>query len=145
MRYDARTAPSAEAANFNWLLEQFADKTSGVTEAVAVSSDGLLIAASHVTDRPEADRLAAVISGMTSLAFGASANRGLGALDKVIVDYSEGYLVVSSIGVGCVLGVVAEKSANLGNLAYEITLFAQRAGAMLTPHLIDELKNSVPS
>ncbi|MEU6341923.1 roadblock/LC7 domain-containing protein [Streptomyces sp. NPDC046977] len=133
---------SSEANNFNWLLQAFSAQTSGVTDAVAVSSDGLLIAASRAGDRATADRLAAVISGITSLAFGASTTRNLGTLDKVIVDYSGGYLLVASIAAGCVLGVVAEKGASLSNLAYEITLFANRAGETLTPRLINELKNS---
>jgi hypothetical protein len=42
-----------------------------------------------------------------------------------------------------VLGVIAAKTANLGNIAYEMTLFATRAGAALTPQLINELKNSL--
>ena len=31
---------SDEARNFNWLLNSFVDQTTGVTDAVAVSSDG---------------------------------------------------------------------------------------------------------
>jgi hypothetical protein len=42
-----------------------------------------------------------------------------------------------------VLGVVASKEAKLGNIAYEMTLFANRAGAALSPQLIIELKNGV--
>ncbi len=41
------------------------------------------------------------------------------------------------------LGVVADRSANLGTVAYEMTLFASRAGGALTPRLIAELKNAV--
>ena len=35
------------------------------------------------------------------------------------------------------------EDAKLGNIAYEMTLFANRAGAALTPQLVLELKNSV--
>ena len=41
------------------------------------------------------------------------------------------------------LGVIADRSANLGTLAYEMTLFATRAGGALSPRLIAELKNAV--
>jgi predicted regulator of Ras-like GTPase activity (Roadblock/LC7/MglB family) len=61
----------------------------------------------------------------------------------VIVDLAEGYLLVASISSGSVLGVIADRSANLSTLAYEMTLFANRAGSALTPLLIVELKNSV--
>ncbi|MGW1045380.1 roadblock/LC7 domain-containing protein [Streptomyces sp. NPDC002547] len=138
----ASLALSSEASDFNWLLQSFSSQTSGVTDAVAVSSDGLLIAASNPNNRATSDRLAAVISGITSLAFGASATRDLGTVDKVIIDFSGGYLLVSSIAAGCALGVIAEKDASLSNLAYEITLFASRVGETLTPRLISELTNS---
>jgi predicted regulator of Ras-like GTPase activity (Roadblock/LC7/MglB family) len=134
---------SPEAKTFNWLLDSFAANTAGVKEAIAVSSDGLLMAMSKVGDRANAERLAAVVSGMTSLAGGAAGWYSLGVLNRVIVDMSEGYLLVSSISVGSVLGVVASQSADLSTVAYEMTLFAGRAGAALTPRLIVELKNSV--
>lgn len=38
---------SASAQNFNWLIDEFVEKSAGVTDAVAVSSDGLLIAMSR--------------------------------------------------------------------------------------------------
>jgi len=134
---------SAEAKTFNWLLDSFTANTVGVLEAVAVSSDGLPIAMSAIKDRANADRLAAVVSGMTSLAGGAAHCYSLGDLNRVIVDLTRGYLLVTAISVGSVMGVIASRSANLGNVAYEMTLFANRAGAALTPQLIIELKNSV--
>ncbi len=134
---------SAEAQNFNWLLGKFAAETAGVVEAIAVSSDGLLMAMSAGQERAGADRLAAITSGITSLAGGAARAYQLGTLNKVIVDMAHGYLLVSAISSGSVLGVIAAKTANLGNIAYEMTLFATRAGAALTPQLINELKNSL--
>ena len=134
---------SAEAQNFNWLLGKFAAETAGVLEAIAVSADGLLMAMSAGQERAGADRLAAITSGITSLSGGAARAYQLGTLNKVIVDMAHGYLLVSAISSGSVLGVIAAKTANLGNIAYEMTLFATRAGAALTPQLINELKNSL--
>ena len=54
-------------------------------------------------------------------------------------------LLITSISAGSVLGVIADRSANLGAVAYEMTLFASRAGGALTPRLIIELKNAVQS
>jgi predicted regulator of Ras-like GTPase activity (Roadblock/LC7/MglB family) len=134
---------SAEAKTFNWLLDNFTQNTVGVVEAVAVSSDGLPIAMSAIKERANADRLAAVVSGMTSLAGGAAHMYNMGDLNRVIVDLTRGYLLVTAVSVGSVMGVIASRTANLGNVAYEMTLFANRAGAALTPQLIIELKNSV--
>jgi predicted regulator of Ras-like GTPase activity (Roadblock/LC7/MglB family) len=134
---------SAEAKKFNWLLDSFTSGTAGVKEAVAVSSDGLLIAMSATRDRANAERLAAVVSGLTSLAGGAANWYALGPINRVIIDMAEGYLLVTTISSGSVLGVIADRSANLGTMAYEMTLFANRAGSALTPRLIIELQNAV--
>jgi predicted regulator of Ras-like GTPase activity (Roadblock/LC7/MglB family) len=136
---------SAEARNFNWLLDSFTSGTAGVQEAIAVSSDGLLMAMSAIRDRANAERLAAVVSGLTSLAWGASEWYSLGSLNRVIIDMADGYLLVTSISSGSMLGVIANRAANLGTVAYEMTLFASRAGAVLSPRIIAELKNAVQS
>ena len=99
---------STEAQQFNWLLSQFAANTPEVIDAIAVSSDGLLIAMSHKLDRANADRLAAITSAMISLAQGAGRVYDLGAPNKVIIDLDGGYLLVSAISAGSALGVLAD-------------------------------------
>ncbi|WP_055525838.1 roadblock/LC7 domain-containing protein [Streptomyces graminilatus] len=133
----------AAADDFTWLLSRFATETAGVVDAIAVSSDGLLIAVSALREHADSERLAAIVSGITSLAAGASGNYGLGGLNKVIIDLEGGHVLVSAIGSGAVLGVVTGKEAKLGNIAYEMTVFANRAGSALSPQLVLELKNSV--
>jgi predicted regulator of Ras-like GTPase activity (Roadblock/LC7/MglB family) len=134
---------STEAQQFNWLLARFATEAAGVNQAIAVSADGLLIAMSANVVRADADRLAAITSAITSLANGAARVYDLGGTVKVIIDLDRGYLLVSAIGPGSALGVLASKDANLGNLAYDMAMFANRARAVLTPGLIDELKTTV--
>ncbi|MGW3633865.1 roadblock/LC7 domain-containing protein [Streptomyces sp. NPDC005122] len=134
---------SPDAQNFNWLLTKFASETPGVHNAVAVSSDGLVIASSGAAADFDAERLAAITSGLSSLAGGAAASFRLGTLEKVIIDLSDGYLLVISVSNGCALSVVTAKSAQLGSVAFEMALFANRVGPTLTPMLIHELKNSV--
>jgi uncharacterized protein len=136
---------SPEAQRFNWLLSQFAANTPAVADAIAVSSDGLLIAMSHSLDRTSADRLSAITSAVMSLANGTSRVYDLGGPNKVIVDFDKGYLLVSAISAGSALGVLAARSANLGVLAYEMAGFANRAGDVLSPQLIEELKSTVGS
>jgi uncharacterized protein len=134
---------SEDAHTFNWLLDSFTTNTAGVSEAIAVSSDGLLMAMSSVRERSNAERLAAVVSGIVSLTAGAASSYPLGTLNRVIVDMSDGYVLVTAISSGSVLGVIADRSAKLGPIAYEMTQFANRAGSALTPKLIIELKNAV--
>jgi uncharacterized protein len=125
---------SSEAQQFNWLLSQFAANTPEVIDAIAVS---------HRLDRASADRLAAITSAIISLAQGAGKVYELGSPNKVIIDLDGGYLLVSAISAGSTLGVLATRAANLGNLAYEMAIFANRAGEVISPQLIEELKVAV--
>jgi predicted regulator of Ras-like GTPase activity (Roadblock/LC7/MglB family) len=134
---------SVDAQNFNWLVGRFAQETAGVIAAIAVSSDGLLIAMSADLARADADRLAAICSATLSLAHGVSECCPLGEPDKVVIELAKGYLLVCTINVGCALGVLASKQASLGSVAYEMALFANRASAALSPGLIEELKLTV--
>src|SRR6516225_3449665 len=84
---------SQEARTFNWLLDSFTTETAGVLEAIAVSSDGLLMAMSAIKDRANAERLAAVVSGLISLAFGASDSYNRGLINRIVIDMVEGYLL----------------------------------------------------
>jgi predicted regulator of Ras-like GTPase activity (Roadblock/LC7/MglB family) len=136
---------SVEAQNFNWLVARFAQETAGVIAAIAVSSDGLLVASSAVLERANADRLAAISSAMLSLANGVSECYPLGEPDKVVIELADGYLLVCTISVGCALGVLAAKQASLGTVAFEMALFANRASGVLTPLLIEELKLTLGS
>lgn len=134
---------STQAQDFTWLLVKFAQETAGVLDVIAVSSDGLLMAVAGQADRASSDRLSAIVSGVASLAGGAGVSYGLGRLNKVIVDTEGGYLVVMTMSAGALLGVVAERSAALATLAYEMALFINRTNGILSPQLIHELKNSV--
>ena len=130
---------STTAANFNWLIDNFVDSTAGVTDALAVSSDGLLIAASKTLDRASAEQVAAIVTGLVSLSDGASRTFGFDGLQQVIVSMRGGFLFVSSISEGSALGAVATAACDIGSVGYQTSLLVERAGGMLTPALIAEL------
>jgi predicted regulator of Ras-like GTPase activity (Roadblock/LC7/MglB family) len=132
-----------DARNFTWMLNNFVDQTAGVTDAVAVSSDGLLMTMSSSLDRASAEQLAAIISGLASLGKGTSTCFGFDGLEQVIVSMKRGFLLVSSISEGSCLGTVATKQANIGLVGYQTTLLVERAGKMLTPALVAELRNEL--
>ncbi len=136
---------SAQARNFNWLLTSFVEGTSGVTLAVAVSSDGLLMAMSNSIDRATAEQLSAIIAGMASLGHSTARCFGLGGLDQVIIALQGGFLFVSSVSDGSSLGVLASRGCDIGSVGYQIGLLVERAGSVLTPALVAELKESVLS
>ncbi len=136
-----RPTPSDEARSFNWLLTTFVDQTDGVQEAIAVSSDGLLLASSIGRHRENVEQFAAITSGLISLAAGAARCFHYDAVEQLIIEMTQGYMFVSAIGDGSALGVLADRHCDVGMVGYEMTLLLNRAGTALTPALIAELKN----
>jgi predicted regulator of Ras-like GTPase activity (Roadblock/LC7/MglB family) len=132
-----------DASEFNWMLNNFVRKTPGVTDAVAVSSDGLLMANSNTLEPEGADQVAAIISGLVSLGEGTSRCLAFEELEQIIVTMDGGFLFVTAMGaVGC-LGVVADLECEMGIVGYQMRLMVERAGKMLTPELVGELKSLV--
>jgi len=136
---------SPNAQNVNWLLANFTDNDVFVEQTIAVSSDGLLMAASSSQDRASDDRLAAVVSGLRSLSEGGARVMGKGSVNQVIVEMDHGYLFVTSISDGSVLGVLTSRDADLAAVGYETTLLVDRVGALLTPAIVAELKGGLGS
>lgn len=134
---------SQRALKVNWLMAGFVNETPGVDHAVAVSSDGLLIAMSAEIDRDRADRLAAVVTGMRALAQGAGRELGRGELLQVLVEYAGAYLFVASISDGSTMGVVAARECDLGVVGFETARLVERVGTQLTPELVTEMKHSL--
>jgi hypothetical protein len=139
------TMPTDDARNFNWLLSSFVQETAGVTDAVAVSSDGLLIARSNTLDREESEQLCAIISGCASLAKAADRAMDAGGLERVIIAMKRGFLFVSAIADGSCLGVVASRDCDVGSVGYQTTDLVARVGVLLTPALREELKQLASS
>jgi uncharacterized protein len=130
----------AGVRDVNWLLDNFVGATAGVDGAVAVSSDGLVMAIAPALPRAAAEKLAAAISGLTSLALSTSRILDKGPMRQVVAEFSAGYLLVSAIGDGSCLGVITEAGCDLGIVAFETTMLMRRVGSLLTPELISELK-----
>ncbi|POM25882.1 Roadblock/LC7 domain protein [Actinomadura rubteroloni] len=135
----------ARTDDVTWLLDDFVRGTDGVAEAVAVSSDGLLMARSAHTraDRESAEHLAAIVAGVTSLARGAAHRYDFEGLRLVMIEMNRGFLLMSVISDGSCLGVVASDGADLGLVGHQMALLCDRFGALLTPQLVSELKLQV--
>jgi uncharacterized protein len=136
---------SSDARNLNWLVANFAKATPGVAHAMVVSADGLPVAVSERLDRPRADQLAAIASGLASLTQGAARCFDGGLVSQTVVEMERGYLFVMSISDGSCLTVLAANSCNVAVVAYEMTMLAARAGDVLTPSLRAELQAILPT
>jgi uncharacterized protein len=121
------------AADLDWLVTNFVERVPGVAHAVVVSADGLALAVSAGFPQERADQLAAVTSGLTSLTQGAARLFEAGLVVQTVVEMQAGVLVVMAISNGSSLAVLAGSACDLGLVAYEMTLLAERAGRALTP------------
>lgn len=128
---------------FAFLLNNFVAETTGVDDAVAVSADGIKLAASDGLPSATADQFGAITSGLASLTLGAARCFAEDSVQRVVIEMDRSYLLIANIAHGSVLGVVARKDSDIGFVAYEMTIFAERAGRVLTPELIGELKNTL--
>jgi predicted regulator of Ras-like GTPase activity (Roadblock/LC7/MglB family) len=131
---------NAAAENLNWLVGRFVQQVASVRQAVVASSDGLPLAVSDGVDRESGERLAAVASGMIGLAYGSAGRFGAGAVTNVIVEMERGWMFVTGIRDGSLMCVVTSDNADIGTIGYEIAVFADRAGDVLTPEVREELK-----
>ena len=135
---------SSEAADFNWLVDNLAKHTPGVAHAMVVSADGLPVAVSERLDRPKADQLAAIASGLASLTQGGARCIDGGLVKQTVVEMDRGLLVVMAISDGSCLTVLVGSSCDVGVVAYEMTMLVSRAGDVLTPSLRAELQAALP-
>ena len=135
---------SAEARNLNWLIQNFAERVPGVTEAVVVSSDGLPMATSAGLDRDAAERFAAVASGLIGLAYGAAGRFGGGPVNQIIIEMERAFLFVTGISDGSSLAVMAAAECDVGLVGYEMAVLVEKAGSVLTPELRAELQGALP-
>ena len=138
------TAMSPEAANFNWLLDNFVKSVAGVRHTLVVSADGLLMAMSDELDRTQGDQLAAIVSGLSSLTRGAARQLNAGEVRQSIVEMDQLFLFTTSISDGSVLAVAADATCDVGLVGYEMTLLVSRAEATMTPALVTEMRSRLP-
>jgi len=138
------TAMSTEAANFNWLLDNFVKSVPGVRHTLVVSADGLLMAMSDELDRTSGDQLAAIVSGMSSLTRGAARQLDAGEVRQAIVEMDDVFMFLMTISDGSNLSVMADSGCDVGLIGYEMALLVERIGQVLTPALRTQLQATLP-
>src|SRR4051794_41149243 len=79
------------------LVDDFATATPGVTHAVVVSSDGLLLFASGSMSADLADPLSAMTSGMISLGNSIAKLVGQGGCDQIMLNFPAGHFLFMTI------------------------------------------------
>jgi uncharacterized protein len=128
------------AADITWLLNDFVDKVHGVSHALITSSDGFPLTASNAVQPDDAEQLAAIASGLLSLAGSSAALYGKGSCEQIIIRLTRGYFLFMGIGTGAGLAVLTGPECDMRVVAYEMTQFVTNAGHALTPELRANLR-----
>jgi hypothetical protein len=132
--------PVQPIKDLSWLLTNLIERVPAIAHAIVVSTDGLPLACSPSFPADRADQLSAITSGLTSLTQGASRMFEGGAVTQTVVEMQRGLLIVVSIGDGSTLAALAARDCDMGLVAYEMTMLADRAGRALTPKMREALQ-----
>ena len=134
---------SRQYNDLTFLVDNFVSQTFGVTAALAVSADGIKLVGSSGMPTAVADQFGAIASGLASLTLAAAHCFSEQTVHRVVIEMEHSYLLIANIAHGSVLGVAASKDSDMGMVGYEVAMFAERVGRVLTPELIAECKNSL--
>lgn len=126
-----KTESTATEPSLSWLVSAFTQEVPGVTHAVLVSADGLLVAASEGLPRDRADQMSALTSGLSSLAVGAAHLFTAGRVVQSVIEMEGGFMLLMSVGDGSHLAVLASPKCDIGLVGYEMTLLVDRVGRMV--------------
>jgi uncharacterized protein len=129
------TVTQARPERFGWLVDDFVNRVPGVAHALVVSAEGMPMTASAHLPRDRADQLAAVASGLVSLAQGAARCFDAGQVVQTVVELERGIMLLMSISDGSSLAVLAAPTCDIGLVGYEMTLLVDRVGQQLTPQV----------
>lgn len=121
-------AQHTDQRDLDWLVTRFVNEVSDAAHAILVSADGLLMAASASIPGERGEQLAAVSSGLASLAVGAARLFDGGPVLQSVVEMERGYLMLMSVGDGSNLAVLTQESADIGQVGYEMALLVDRVG-----------------
>ncbi|MEU6121795.1 roadblock/LC7 domain-containing protein [Streptomyces sp. NPDC047123] len=121
----------AQSMGLGWLLDDLTQRMEHVRHALVLSNDGLVTAASSDLKREDAEHLAAVSSGLHSLAKGSGRHFHAGKVRQTMIEFDDAVLFVTAAGDGSCLCVLSSAEADMGQVAYEMTLLVNRVGEHL--------------
>lgn len=118
-------APIGQTPDLSWLLTGLVQRVPHSSSALLLSSDGLVKAA-HGLEPDAADHLAALASGLYSLARSAGVRFGDGGeVRQVVVELDTSLLFVCTAGQGAYLAVLAANEADAAVLGYEMAMLVK--------------------
>ena len=88
----------AQNQGLGWLLDDLTERVEHIRHALVLSNDGLVTGASTGLRREDAEHLAAVSSGLHSLAKGSGRHFGAGRVRQTMIEFDDAVLFVTAAG-----------------------------------------------
>ena len=124
-------AQTDTAGQLSWLLDNLVDQVEHVRQALILSRDGLVVAASRGLTPEDSEHLSALAAGLQSLARGTGRHFGAGEVRQTIIEMDSAFLFVIAAGRGTCLAVLTSADPNVGLIAYEMAMLVRRMGKYL--------------
>ncbi|MBZ2406804.1 roadblock/LC7 domain-containing protein [Streptomyces albidoflavus] len=121
-----------EPTELSWILQDFAGRIPEVTRAMAVSVDGLALAYAGL-ERDEADRLAAIASGIVNLLSAAAQSTQTDPVEHSLTAMEGGYMFSMAVSSGASLLVTTTRDADIGEVSYVMAELINQVGDALSP------------
>ena len=115
----------------SWLLDNLVTQVEHVEQAIVLSRDGLVVAASRGLATEDGEHLSALAAGVQSLARGTGRHFGAGEVRQTIIEMEQAFLFVIAAGQGTCLAVLTSAEASVGVIAYEMAMLVRRMGKYL--------------
>ena len=124
-------AQTDTTGQLSWLLDNLVNQVEHVQQALILSRDGLVVAASRGLSPEDSEHLSALAAGLQSLARGAGQHFRTGQVRQTIIEMDSAFLFVMAAGRGTCLAVLTGADANVGLIAYEAAMLVRRMGKYL--------------
>jgi predicted regulator of Ras-like GTPase activity (Roadblock/LC7/MglB family) len=124
-------AQTDTTGQLSWLLDNLVDQVEHVQQALILSRDGLVVAASRGLTAEDGEHLSALAAGLQSLARGTGRHFRAGEVRQTIIEMEFAFLFVIAAGKGTCLAVLTAADANVGVIAYEMSMLVRRMGKYL--------------
>ncbi|MGI5214922.1 roadblock/LC7 domain-containing protein [Plantactinospora sp. CA-290183] len=115
------------------MIDQFARETHGVTGALLLAADGLVIATSDGFPRDEADKTAACASTLMSTANALGTEFAAGELDMMQFRTPNLHFLFMGVADRAALAVLANKNCSLSVVGNEMRRLVTAVGQRLNP------------
>jgi predicted regulator of Ras-like GTPase activity (Roadblock/LC7/MglB family) len=124
-------AQTDTTGQLSWLLDNLVDQVEHVQQALILSRDGLVVAASRGLTAEDGEHLSALAAGLQSLARGTGRHFRAGEVRQTIIEMEFAFLFVIAAGKGTCLAVLTSADPNAGLVAYEMAMLIRRMGKYL--------------